>query len=190
MRSSKRAKHILCCNSFNQHTPVRQAGRGYPILSYHSPPRPSPQIIHGKTEPLPALPCHQQRVALPNPKRSSDLLGDNHSAQFVNPAYDTCCPHRPCLLDGVRFSFFAAVCLCMGSMEFDLGVMQKNGLAKTGFAAIPIRFLHHSCARFKNASACRRLLRNAGRSRPRASVRVTHRCSNISSCCVSTSWPP
>ena len=58
-----------------------------------SPPLPLPQSHHRHQPPLLRSPCHQQRVALPDPQRTPDLLGDDHSAQLVDPAHNTRCSH-------------------------------------------------------------------------------------------------
>ena len=160
------------------------------FLAPASPPRPSPQIIHRKAKPFPTLPCHQQRVALPNPQRSSDFLGDNHSAQFINPAYDTCCPHRPCLLDGVLFPFLPPFVFAWVVWDLVSGLCKKRiGKNRLCAHSNPF-FVLHSFALFRKASACRTPSRNAGRSNSNASSMLTQRCSNISSGWVSTSCSP
>lgn len=61
-------------------------------LSTLIPPRPLAQLIHGRAKPLPRFPCCQQPVALPNPKRPSDLLGNDHAPKLVNSAHNPRCP--------------------------------------------------------------------------------------------------
>lgn len=57
-----------------------------------APPRPLAQLIHGRAKPLPRFPCCQQPVALPNSKRPSDLLGNDHAPKLVNSAHNPRCP--------------------------------------------------------------------------------------------------
>ena len=52
-----------------------------------------------------------QRVALPNPQRPPYFLWDHHTPQFIDPAHNSRCSHKACLL-----AFL--IVLALASMEF------------------------------------------------------------------------
>lgn len=85
--------HTTRCKPFSPHafqTAHRTTFRS--LRSLCAPPRPLAQLIHGRAKPLPRFPCCQQPVALPNSKRPSDLLGNDHAPKLVNSAHNPRCP--------------------------------------------------------------------------------------------------
>lgn len=100
-RTSPRAKHspgvarppnALHLTPFKRPSPRTFQTTNRPALSRIIPPRPLAQLIHGRAKPLPWFPCCQQPVALPNPKRPSDLLRNDHAPKLVNSAHNPRCP--------------------------------------------------------------------------------------------------
>lgn len=93
LRQGLRLLHATRCKPFSPHafqTAHRTTNRS--ALSPLIPSRPLAQLIHGRAKPLPRFPCCQQPVALPNPKRPSDFLGNDHAPKLVNSAHNPRCP--------------------------------------------------------------------------------------------------
>lgn len=85
--------HSTRCTPFSSH--AFQTAHRTTFCSSRSlcaPSSPFPQLIHGRAKLLPRFPCCRRPVALPNPKRPSDFLGNDHAPKLVNSAHNPRCP--------------------------------------------------------------------------------------------------